>query len=95
MTNEMADVLSISDYRADPHMTGEVRCMACGHEWIAVCPSGTTLLDCPQCQCTKGFLRHEVLRDGELWVCHCGNDLFHMTPNGIYCPHCGDWQKGF
>jgi hypothetical protein len=26
------------------------------------------------------------------WHCQCGNDLFHATPAGMYCPNCGEWQ---
>lgn len=78
-----------------PTLAGEARCLTCRHEWVAVAPVGTTWLECPECKCVKGVLKYKCLRDAPLWTCACGNDLFHVTAEGVYCPNCGNWQKGF
>lgn len=36
--------------------------------------------------------------EGTTWLecpqCGCGNFLFQVTPEGIYCPRCGVWAEG-
>lgn len=83
------------DDQAEPYMTGPARCLACEYEWTAVVPVGVVGLECPKCGIMKGFLRYPVERQELEWTCNCGNRLFRITPDGIYCPHCGDWQQGF
>lgn len=78
-----------------PHNQGDARCLACANEWLAVVPIGTIWLQCPKCECTKGLLRYACEREGQHWICNCGNRLFNFTPEGVYCPNCGCWQKGF
>lgn len=78
-----------------PYLTGNARCMSCKHEWIAVSPIGTTWLECPECHAEKGRYQYPVERDGFEWKCNCGNDLFRVTPDGYYCPNCGEWQNGY
>ena len=34
----------------DPHISGDARCLACKHEWVAVAPIGTIWLECPACK---------------------------------------------
>lgn len=79
----------------DPHMTGEARCMKCGREWVAAAPIGTEWLECPGCGTMHGTFKQPIERDGAHWVCKCGNELFRVTPDGYYCPACGEWQHGF
>jgi Zn finger protein HypA/HybF involved in hydrogenase expression len=86
-------VINLDDKR--PHLSGPAKCMSCNHEWQAVAPIGTEWLECPECHLEKGRLAYPVQRYGLEWKCHCGNDLFRMTPDGCYCPNCGEWQKGF
>lgn len=77
-------------------INGAVHCMSCGFEWTAVSPAGTVWLECPACRTMKGLYRFPCLREEEAhWICGCGNDLFHATPEGFYCPNCGAWQYGF
>lgn len=78
-----------------PYNAGEAFCMVCKKEWIATAPIGTVWLECPQCGAMKGLYRYSCLRDDARWFCNCGNDLFHVTPKGYYCPNCGEWQTGF
>lgn len=75
-----------------PHATGKAMCMACAHEWTAVAPTGTVHLDCPSCHLEKGYFVGPHLIGTDVWTCNCGNTLFKINPQGIYCPHCGSWQ---
>lgn len=75
------------------HIEGKALCIGCKHEWQAVAPAGTTWLECPECHAEKGIFRFRNMRiDEPHWTCSCGNDLFHVTPKGTYCPNCGCWQ---
>ena len=79
-----------------PHLSGKARCLQCKHEWVAVCPVGTEWLECPECHSIKGHMLYSCLReDTAHWTCGCGNDLFYVVPEGIYCPNCGEWQNGY
>jgi len=76
-----------------PHGSGNAKCMACQHEWVAVAPLGTVWLECPECHLTQGHFVYTFCRwEDRHWTCDCGNDMFHMTPAGFYCPRCGNWQ---
>jgi rubredoxin len=81
----------------NPHMTGDARCLVCGHEWVAVAPIGTLWLECPKCTAHMGRFMgpvHRPERAGGQFICGicatCGNDLFYVTPEHIYCPVCGE-----
>jgi len=92
----MGDVVSLATHKDDPHMTGKARCIACEHEFVSVAPVGAKWLTCPNCQGEKALLKFSCLVEGAAhWECNCGNDLFHATKDGFYCPNCGVWQKGF
>lgn len=94
----MAPVVDLKQYRDDhtPHLSGMARCIACHHEWPAVCPTGTfAFFECPQCGLFKGKLKYDVIREGKHWTCNCGNDIFYISEDGTYCPVCGAWQTGF
>lgn len=86
-------VVSLESKR--PHLSGEARCLGCKHEWSAAVPMGSIWLECPKCSLKYGRLIHPVERGGKQWVCNCGNDLFHLKPEGMYCPCCGDWVTGW
>lgn len=89
----MADIINLDDKR--PHLSGNAKCLGCGHIWVAVAPIGTIWLECPNCSSIKGRHIYPVERSVDRWVCNCGNDLFYMSINGVYCPNCGEWQTGF
>jgi hypothetical protein len=74
---------------SEPTMTGEAVCLCCHTTWTCVVPVGSTWLECPSCTLTAGRMRYPVQRPGAHWTCKCGNDLFHVTPDGMYCPSCG------
>lgn len=91
-----ADVVSLADRRPDPHSSGFAKCLDCKHEWAAVAPAGTTWLECPSCGLVRGRFKFQHERPGLAhWECSCGNDLFHVTTDGYYCPNCGVWAQGF
>lgn len=76
------------------HTSGLVRCMECKHELVAVRPAPPEpwWMECPSCGLEKGRPVGPFEKEGRAhWVCNCGNDLFHLTPEGCYCPHCGVW----
>lgn len=76
-----------------PHNTGDARCLGCLHKWCAVAPVGVVVLECPSCGLERGRFMGNCLRENaKHWTCNCGNDLFHVTPDGTYCPGCGVWQ---
>ena len=89
----MGVVAAIDDFR--PHLSGIARCLNCKHEHVAVAPVGTLWMECPECGLLRAIFKNAIQRDGVHWNCGCGYDLFHITPDGIYCPNCGEWQNGF
>jgi hypothetical protein len=46
-----------------------------------------------------GHEQISVAPTGVVWMqcsaCLCGCQFFHITPDGVYCPNCGEWQRGF
>ena len=86
----MVEVFNIAERR--PHVTGEASCIGCKAKWVATAPVGVTELQCGECGTMKGRFVNSVLRKDFLhFICNCGNDLFHKTPHGEYCPNCGSW----
>lgn len=88
-----AKIFTFDDYAPNPHLSGEARCLTCGHTWVAIAPSGTVWLECPECKTEKGRFCGPVEESGEHWTCNCGCDLFHISRKGIYCPNCGVRQN--
>lgn len=79
-----------------PHLSGNAVCLACKHEWVAVAPVGTIWFECPSCGTERGVMKGPCMHVGEShWTCKCGNILFHITKNAVYCPLCGKPQEGF
>jgi len=91
----MGQVIALKKNEDDPYLSGDAHCMSCKHTWVAVCPVGTIWLECPKCGSLKGLMDFKVIRDDARWTCNCGNNLFHVTMEGYYCPNCGEWQVGF
>jgi hypothetical protein len=75
--------------------SGVARCLLCGCEEVAVAPAGVVWMECSRCHAMKSAYVNACERDGAEWRCGCGNDLFHVKPEGVYCPNCGEWQEGF
>lgn len=91
----MAEIISLAERKADPHISGEAICLVCRHEFVSVAPVVVVMLTCPRCDVQKAVMKYPCVRDAPRWECHCGNNLFHVTKDGYYCPNCGDWQHGF
>lgn len=93
-------MVNIIDFTAarlerEPHSTGLAVCLDCKHEWQAVAPAEVMWLECPACGLERGRFKHHHEREDMHWECACGNDLFSITPEGVYCPNCGAWQEPF
>lgn len=75
-------------------MAGTAICSACHHEWLSVAPTGTMELECPECSTMKGRFKFDCAPpEGTLsWTCNCGNQLFNVLEDGIFCPNCGNYQ---
>lgn len=94
----MGNVLKFSGKHRDgeePHLAGEAICLECRYEWVGVAPVGDIWLECQRCGTYKGRFKYHSERDGEHWLCNCGNDLFYLMREGLYCPRCGSWQHGW
>jgi len=89
----MGDVVYLERGKDAPHLSGKARCLACRYEWVAVCPVGTHVLECPECAC-DGHMLGEVEYESRHWRCDCGWFLFKISAmHGAYCPNCGLTQR--
>lgn len=86
------DPVPLDAYR--PHVSGEVRCRACGHEWIGIARAGSVGLECLECGTFQGIWKHPIADSKRpRWECHCGNYAFSLHPEGvIVCTYCGERQ---
>ena len=86
--------LSKAKLEREPHTAGPAKCLACGHEWVAVALIGDLALKCPSCHSDRGIRDGMILHGDEPhWTCNCGNSHFLITPNRVYCQNCGLDQK--
>lgn len=93
----MMSIINLQEWREEnsPHATGKAICMACAYEWVAVIATGEVWFECPACKSNKGhFINHHEFA-GLHWTCSCGNMLFYIHKEFVYCPNCGNIQKGF
>jgi len=77
-----------------PHLAGEAFCTQCEHEFVAVAPVGTIHLTCPECGTDKALLRYPC-EPTVAWACGCGCHIFMLSPGGVICYNCGDYQYGW
>ena len=76
----------------DHHLSGDAKCLACKHEWMAVAPVGAVWMECPSCTLLRGrYIAHSEY-PLDHWNCGCGCDLFHVIKDCFYCPNCGKEQ---
>jgi hypothetical protein len=94
------NVVDLARYREAnaPHSSGQARCTACAHEFVAVAPVplDSPWLECPSCGTMRALYKGDYdIPDGEsVWQCKCGNQLFYVLASGfVYCPGCGRDQK--
>lgn len=75
-----------------PHISGEVVCLECRHEWMGVAPIGTTELECSECGTLKGAWKYMAAPE-VVFECNCGNQHFYIDPEGVMCARCGSRQE--
>lgn len=83
------------------HLAGTAKCLACGTEWQAVAPVGTTHLECPKCRTKMGVVKYPFgAGDGEAeWQCNCGCNVFRIVADehhkfkAVMCLRCGTPQQ--
>jgi phage FluMu protein Com len=85
---------NIIDFKAkqieyDAHLSGDARCLCCGHEWVAAAPVGVTELECPECRTMKGVYIGMTAPE-VVFECTCGNQHFFIDPDGVMCAICGN-----
>ncbi len=86
----MNNVVPFNAPKSEKHMSGPAFCAACKHRWTAVAIIGSIWLQCPNCETEKGRFEWPVLaKEVSHFECNCGNDLFHITEEYVYCPNCG------
>jgi len=89
-------IVKLSDAKPDPHLVGKAKCLSCGKKWMAVSPVGVVEgLECPKCHLPKGVMVNLCgAEEGSLvWTCHCGCDVFFLTPLFARCLGCGTAQS--
>ncbi len=109
--NITSKVISLTDrrekrqgYQREVNISGECKCLNCGHEWTAVSKRARRvhnpekknlgqqiILECPKCHIIRGVYKFPfTLPEGTaILMCNCGNDLLQLTPEGRFCPNCG------
>ncbi len=87
-------IINLEKYKEEntPHQTGKVRCLACDHTFIKVAALGELWFECPMCKLIKVTWIFPTEWSKPHWKCLCGNSLFYVTPEFIYCPSCGNTQ---
>lgn len=80
-------------------ITGKARCLSCKHEWVQIAPESEDGYydlwhECPLCGLNFGRFINDICEDGKkVWSCGgCGNELFKVAEEHIYCPLCGKIQ---
>lgn len=79
--------------RKEKWASGVTICMSCRHEEVTVAPLGVIDMECSACGSMKSRWKGEFRPDDDVSTCKCGNQMFYMTPQGHFCPNCGDYQK--
>lgn len=88
----MSEIIDFAKAKEDAGRwtSGPALCLRCKHEWVAVAPVGLDWFECPECHCHTGCKAGAVKVEGPHYQCKCGNWLFLITPDGTYCPLCGE-----
>lgn len=80
-----------------PHWSGNVRCIGCWHEWVAVAPVGSYWLECPACGFEKGAPVYAMSAELGTMVltCDCGCEAMMIYRGDdrltrVLCMRCGD-----
>jgi hypothetical protein len=73
-----------------PHVEGNVHCLACRYEWVAVALPGTVYLECPSCSNIRGVWKYPIIPDKETgFICNfCKTYVFMIHRRGARCMGC-------
>lgn len=90
----MPDIIDFAKAKQErePHVSGQLYCQGCNHDWVAVWQPGTTEFECPECHAMRGRSKFDVMPDAQaqVWSCvACENQLFHLLKDRVHCPGCG------
>lgn len=91
----MGDIIQFEEHQKKTHISGPVRCLQCGHEWMAVTEAGiATGFECPKCGLERGCLLTMIeYKDAEdVWHCDCGCSAMFLTRFTVHCMGCGTEQ---
>lgn len=86
----MAEIVDLNQKRVEnsPHASGECRCMACKHEWIAVYSLPIEAdLECPDCGLERGIPLFNHAPE-IAYTCNCGSIYFVISPDNAICIQC-------
>jgi len=92
-------VINIADHK--PHLSGEMKCLVCGHLWVGVCPidpeGRVPCMKCPECGLHQGFYIYPCLpgEGDEVYTCKCSGEIFTITKRGARCIRCGLLHQDF
>ncbi len=93
----MNDTVDLKEYKQskEPHCSGVAKCLVCHHEWVAVAPVGTIELECPKCECVRGFYKYAFgpHENDSIYTCKCGSEvfsfIFRKNFHRMICKNCG------
>jgi len=86
-------VIDLNEYK--PHLSGQMKCIICGHKWVGVCPvdpdGSVPCVECPECGLRQGFYFYPILPgvNEKIYKCNCGGEIFTLTEYGPRCIRCG------
>lgn len=74
-----------------PHIAGEMQCLACGNVHAAVAPIGCHEGECPACGLFRAVWRNAIFPpdDALIYPCECGSVHFYLLVPFPMCIRCG------
>ena len=93
---EQKDGNVIDIWSKSPHLSGEIKCLACKNEWIGVAPAGAVDLECPECHCHRGVFIWpiEPIKGETRFCCNgCNGEFFYIRTECTVCIGCGNRCK--
>lgn len=72
--------------------SGDMKCLACGHEFEGVAVDCFMHGECPSCKTHRAVLTsHPVPPDNKVIECtHCMSQVWIITTRGFFCVGCGN-----
>lgn len=95
----MGEVVSLKQTeQVERHLSGQARCLACKHEWVAITEvtgdGYDGALECPECGICRGQFKwpFQGPKSEKVWTCSCDGQVFMITEAGTRCVGCGRHQ---